>query len=300
MKKQMFFCFTVDDVALNGWSTPEHLDNLVEFCNHSEIAATFFAVPENEDGIPIVERKEYSDVLRKILKSGHEIGQHGIRHERFEVGIPPQMVLELPHEGAARKFLEKNRNKLMEELTVSNIRSKIEYGRKLLETAIECPVCGFRAPALQMCENMYQALSEANYQYDSTVCLQETGWDYINGRYEIAPREINRERFDTFWKKASIPVWPMTTDYTWFLTDEHYTQSMELAKHDFRQCLTAGIPFVTVCHVSPVQIGENNCGLRFWTDLLSWMQTEADLCDFSLSSVTLKDLTNKIKGESWN
>ena len=59
MKERVLFCFTVDDVALDGWSTPEHLDNLVEFCNRQEIAATFFAVPENDAGIPLGERREY-------------------------------------------------------------------------------------------------------------------------------------------------------------------------------------------------------------------------------------------------
>ena len=300
MKERVLFGFTVDDVALDGWSTPEHLDNLVEFCNRQEIAATFFAVPENDAGIPLGERREYCGVLKKLLESGHEIGQHGIRHERFEIGIPPQMILELPHEGPARKFLAENRERLMAELTAPNIRRKLEYGRGLLESALGVPVRGFRAPALQVCGELYRALGEAGYRYDSSACLQETGWDYLNGRCETAPREINRERFEALQKVPAIPVWPLTTDYTWFLAPEHYMLSMKLAQHDFRQCRAAGIPFVTVCHVSPVQDGKENCGLRFWAELLAWMREEAEREGFSLQSATLGEITDKRKDESWN
>ena len=300
MKEKMLFGFMVDDVALDGWSTPEHLDRLVEFYNRQKVAATFFAVPENEAGVPLGERGEYRDSLKKLLESGHEIGQHGIRHERFEIGIPPQMILELPHEGPARKFLAENRERLAEELTVPNIRRKLEYGRSLLESVPGISIRGFRAPALQVCDHLYQALGEAGYRYDASACLQETGWDYLNKRYDVAPREISKARFDALQKVPNVPVWPLTTDYTWFLTPEHYERSMKLARHDFRQCREAGIPFITVCHVSPVQEGRENCGLHFLAELLTWMREQAERDGFELQSATLSEITDKMRDGLWN
>lgn len=299
-KDEMFFGFTVDDVALDGWSTPEHLNNLIDFCNQRRIAATFFAVPENEEGVTLGDRGEYAPVLRKLLDSGHEIGQHGIRHDRFEIGIPPQMILELPHEGPARKFLAENRERLAAELTVPTIRRRLAYGREILESALGAPVRGFRAPSLQTCENLYQALGEEKYLFDSSACLQETGWDYLNGRCDVPPREITRARFASLQKIPGVPSWPLTTDYSWFLTQDHYALSMELARHDFRQCRAAGIPFVTVCHVSPVQEGEENCGFRFWDEFIAWMREEAERENFKLQSATLGEITGKMKDESWN
>ena len=97
------FAFTVDDVALAGWSTPDHLRRLYDFLDEEQIPATFFVVPEAEDGTPVSRQSGYAAALAEGLKRGHEFAQHGITHDRFEVGIPPPMIMELPHEGPARR-----------------------------------------------------------------------------------------------------------------------------------------------------------------------------------------------------
>ena len=43
-----FWGFSVDDIGLDGYSTEEHLNNILNFLDEYQIKATFFAVPEVE------------------------------------------------------------------------------------------------------------------------------------------------------------------------------------------------------------------------------------------------------------
>ena len=48
MKKINLWGFSVDDIGLDGYSTEEHLNNILNFLDEYRIKATFFAVPEAE------------------------------------------------------------------------------------------------------------------------------------------------------------------------------------------------------------------------------------------------------------
>ena len=193
--KKMLFGFSIDDVILDGWSTPEHLNSILDFCAEEKISATFMVVPENESGVKAPDRKEYAGVMKRLLAEGHEIAQHGIRHDRFEIGIPPRMILDLPHEGPAREYLASHKDFLKKDHSVENIRQRLKYGRDILESGYGIKINGFRAPALQSCANMFKAIAEEGYTYDSSACLQETGWDYLNGNMDAKPRAITKERW---------------------------------------------------------------------------------------------------------
>jgi predicted deacetylase len=265
MEKALMFGFSVDDIGLDGYSSEKHLDNILEFCGANKVKATFFAVPL-ADGKRLDKRHGYVSILQKAIQAGHEVAQHGLEHDRFEIGIPPDMVMMLPHEGPARKFLAENREKINASHSVENIRAKLHAGRKILEDAIECPVKGFRSPALQSCENMFIALAEENYQYDSSTCLQKAAWDIINGiDYDI--QEITRKSFDQLQTSKTMRELPLTAEYTWYLGESKFDKCFNLAIHDFDACMQAGIPFINVCHVSPLQEGEDQLGFELYHKL---------------------------------
>lgn len=292
MGKINYYGFSVDDIGLDGYSTEKQLNDLLEFCEQNKIKATLFAVPL-ADGKRMDKRPAYVALLREAIKHGHEIGQHGLTHDRFEIGIPPAMVMNLPHEGPARKFLAENREKINASHTVANIRKTLRTGREILEDAIGCPIKGFRSPALQSCANMFIALEEENYQYDSSVCLQLAGWDLING-VDYIPREITQERFEQIKKSSMRRELPLTTEYTWYLGKDKFEKACALAMHDLHACLAAGVPFISICHVSPIFEGESGFGLDLYRRLFNGIRELNCGSAMEVRSLTLSEIADNV------
>lgn len=283
----MIFCLTVDDVCLKGYSTEEDMHVLLRFFRAEGIRSTFFVVPRAE-GIRLQERPGYVDLLKQAAAQGHALGQHGLEHDRFETGIPPRMILDLPHESESRKRLEKEQAAIEEGLTVPKLRERLGQGRQILEDALECPIKGFRAPCLSTCENLFTALSAEGFSYDSSMYLQEGGWDLLQGK-ALAPRPISRLDFDRSQHSSGIRSLPLTTEYTWYLRQTDFEATMALAQHDFDSCLRAGIPFVTLAHVSPLKQCENGCGFDFYRRLIGYAHEATSIAGDELRLLNLDE-----------
>ena len=210
--KAMHFCFTVDDVGMDGYSTEEHLRRVLDFCESESLKAALFVVPQCE-GREIGRRPAYVAILKEAAARGHDLAQHGLDHDRFECGIPPKMVLDLPHEGPARAHLASHRSEIEASLSVENLRRRLREGREILQAALGLPMRGFRAPCLSICDNLFTALAREGYTYDSSRHMQEAGWDILNGCSPITPRPINRAVFDRF-QTGMFREFPLTTEYT--------------------------------------------------------------------------------------
>ena len=274
MDKPFYFGMTVDDVALAHWSTPENLSSLLDFFRKENITATLFVVPiDEETKKPFYTLSDkYLPTIKRAHEEGFRFGQHGLRHNRFELGIPPMIVLNLPHEAENKRWVAENREALAKDHTVANCRARLREGRRILEDAFGFKVESFRAPALQESPAMFQAIKEEGYLVDSSSLLQETVYEYYLDKMDGAPQEITRGRWEALRKKGQGLMLPLTCDYTWDLHENHYNKVMALAQHDFRQSVENDIPFVTVCHVNPVHDGE---GFRF---LHEFYQFAKDYC----------------------
>ena len=281
---------TADDVGMAGYSTPQHLDNLVSFWESEGLKGTLFVVPRWE-GREIGDSAEYVALLKDVLARGHEIAQHGLDHTRFQTGIPPKMVLDLAHEGPAREYLARHRDEIDASHTVTSLRRVLATGRRILEDALGVPMVGFRAPCLSTCDRLFEALEAEAYRYDSSTVFQNAAWDMINnpGR-DVPPLPITRERFRRMQTGGSMRTWPISAEYTWYLKREHAASFLGLAKHDLEACLTAGIPFVPVCHVSPVQEGDADQGFDLYRKLLAHARKRMEAEGKRLISVTLAQL----------
>lgn len=269
----MHFGMTVDDVCMPEFSSEEHLGRTLEMLAELGIRATFFVVPLAE-GVPLGERPGYVALLKRALAAGHEVALHGLEHDRFEVGIPPEMVLSLPHEGPARERLARNRALIDESHTVPNIRKKLRQGRQVLEEALDIEIVGFRAPCLQICDNLFTALAEEGFQYDSSFAIQEAGWDLIHGRLDAIRQPITQERVAATQRHPDLVSLPMTTDYTWYLTEERYAATRAMARQDVLDCLREGVPFVPLSHVSPIYQGDAGCGERLFREMAALARGE--------------------------
>jgi hypothetical protein len=283
-----YYCFTVDDVGYPGYSTGAHLENILRFCDEEDIRGTFFVVPR-----PLghdLDRGEYAPLFKTSLKAGHAIGQHGLEHDRFGFGMPPKMILDLPHEGPAREYLASHRAEIERRHTVETLRARLREGREILEEVLGRPVEGFRAPCLSVCDNLFLALEADGYVYDSSRCFQKGAWDLINGSENPVICPINRELFDSYQGPGRMRTFPLSAEYTWYLTREKFDAFLKLAKHDFDACLAADIPFVPVCHVSPVQEGDGDCGFALHRELLAHARRAAEQQGKRLVGTTLAEL----------
>jgi predicted deacetylase len=288
--QEAVFCFTVDDVGMPGYSSEKHLDNVLQFCADENIMATFFVVPRPH-GQLFHRNTEYVKVLNEAKKAGHAIAQHGLEHGRFDLGIPPKMVLDLPHEGPARAHFAEHRQEIERSLTIDNIRARLREGRDILEEAFGFEVDGFRAPCLAVCDNLFMALDAEGYRYDSSGFLQKAAWDLINGESNPPIHPITRDIFDSHQAAKKTQCFPLTAEYTWYLTRDRFNNFLELAKHDFDACLNANIPFVQLSHVSPIQEGDADCGFALYRELLAHAKHSAAKQGKRLVSTTLAEAT---------
>ncbi|MBQ7177692.1 MAG: polysaccharide deacetylase family protein [Victivallales bacterium] len=291
--KKFFFGMTVDDVALEGWSTPENYVHLIDFFKSESVPATFNIVPLDEatDRPFYTLSDTYVTASKKAYADGFAFGVHGLRHNRFELGVPPSMVLDLPHEAENKRWAAENREFLEKDHSLANCRARIQQGRKVLEDALGFKVNGFRAPALQESPAMFEAVHEEGFLWDSSTALQETGWDYLLDRMDVAPRDITRTRWEQLNQKGYGISLPLTCDYTWMLPKERYELMMELARHDYLQSLAADLPFVALCHVDPVHNGE---GIRFLHEFFDFVRKVTAASGRELVFATLDDIAREI------
>lgn len=281
------YCFTMDDVAMKDYSSETHFAKVIDFLNEWEIKGTFTVVPRS-GGLELTEKTEYIKLLKRAMREGHEIAQHGLDHDRFEAGTPPQMVLDLPNEGDTREYLAKYPEKVKARHTVKALREMLSTGRKIIEDAIGFKCMGFRAPSVARCENLMLALAQEKYLYDSGISLQKAAWDLINNCY-VTPHAITKTKYD-----YDIAELVKTGEYTWYLTKEKYNTAMEIAKHDFHQCLALDMPFITNSHVSPLlqneDWSESEIGLQFYREFFTYCKKYCNLNKINFVSVTMLEV----------
>jgi len=288
-----FLSVSADDVGMDGYSTPEHLRNLVSFWESEGLKGTLFVVPRWE-GREIAKCDDYVALLKDIIGRGHEVAQHGLDHTRFQTGIPPKMVLDLPHEGPAREHLAQHRDEITASHTMDNLSQVLATGRRILEDALGVPMLGFRAPCLSTCDQLFEALGAGAYQYDSSAVFQDAAWEMINDPGKVVtPLPITHERFQQMQTGGSMRTWPISAEYTWYLKRDWAESFLNLARHDFDACLAAGIPFVPVCHVSPVQEGDVGQGFDLYRKLLAHARERVQAEGKQLASVTLSQLCSE-------
>lgn len=108
----------------------EGLPRLLQLLDETRVKATFFFTGET--------LQRYPTLARRILDEGHELGVHGLRHERLD---------HLPRDAACQAITKATR-----------VAAKI-----LGETP-----AGFRAPNLQLPDPLLGCLARLGYRYDSS------------------------------------------------------------------------------------------------------------------------------------
>lgn len=293
---EFFYCYTMDDIAMVDYSTEAHFTKTLDLLHELDLRGTFFVLPRS-GGADLRRKPGYIALLERAVSEGHEIGQHGLDHDRFEAGIPPQMILDMVHEAPTREYLRTHRKEIDARHTLPALTRMIREGRSIIEEATGIQPVGFRGPSGAHCPNLHPALAAQGFTYDSTIMMQSGAWDLLNNCY-TGPAPINRAIWQSAQNTPGFLVVPGAGEYTWYLPPENFDITMSLAKHDFHQCLEAGIPFVSVAHVSPIwQTGfdgnDSDIGARFYRELITYCREQVRQRGMKFTSLTLAEFTNR-------
>jgi len=110
------------------------VDDILNTLERFHARATFFVLGW------VAERR--ADLVRRIHSAGHEIGCHGLRHQRVD------------------------------QLSRTDFREDVQRAKQILEEIIANPVFGYRAPSYSIGAKTpwaFEELESAGYQYDSSV-----------------------------------------------------------------------------------------------------------------------------------
>lgn len=177
MKKEVPILITLDIHSFpeTERETPWWIDRTLEVFDELAIKATFL--------FPAVFAEQFSLDVRKILKAGHEIGCHGLKHsldEQYNI---------LPYE-KQKKLLS--------------------AAKKRIEDITSCEVVSFRAPVFKINGNTIKALEENGFKADLSANSQRLGIfssEITNIGWLYAPRTPYHPNFSDPFRRGNSLLW---------------------------------------------------------------------------------------------
>jgi len=210
------------------------------------VTATFFIVSQLAT--------EYPETIRRIAEQGHEIAAHTRTHSEL-VGLAPERQ-----------------------------REEVVGAKADLEAVLDRPVQGFRAPTCQVNDRIYRLLTEAGYEYSSSVMPSVPIPGFYSHEYGFTtPTTImSRETELTELPLSVNPYVRLPVSGAWLrLLGRTYTQ------RSIRQLLAQNRPVLTYSHpweVAPLQDTDLpfrnrvRTGAWFTETFEQLLQFDADYC----------------------
>jgi len=232
--------------------------------------------------VPIPGGKLITDEWRRALgvaiDYGHKLEMHGLSHDSpagCEFGITPHFVLDVMKDG--RKIIRESRGEIEKELTVVKIGEKLKKGLKAFKSSLGVIPKGFRSPCLAVHENMFVALKENGFLFDSSVAINTGGWRYIAKHQGL--KYLNREYADLEGWAKGIPAKPfihgcglvevpILSEYTWFLHKKDIKRQTDIALKDLNRTFKAGGVFVALSHFYALT-GDYSAGLKVYEKIFN-------------------------------
>jgi peptidoglycan/xylan/chitin deacetylase (PgdA/CDA1 family) len=285
---ETLFCLTNDDA---GSQQPERFAELLDFLAEERVPATFFVVPA-AGGVPLGEKPEWVDLLRRARDEGHELQHHGYAHGVFEFGVPPSFMLDIIPEARARWQREPDAVRAGHTLEI--LRDKLARGVEILTPLLGHGPQGFRSGCLAVSEAMEHALVEQGFRWSSNWVVNPTGWRYINGDYDagelwgvdVPPRPFRRS-VAALSGAAPLPgaaalpgaglvEVPILSEYTWLLGPGDVERHYDLARRDYDRVRRAAGVFVALSHYYAMT-GEYAAGLDVYRRLFAYARDIGDV-----------------------
>ena len=254
---ETLFCLTNDDA---GSREPALFCELLDFLAVQRVPVTFFVVPA-AGGVPLDDKPEWVDLLRRAMDEGHELQLHGYEHGVFEFGVPPGFMLDIIPEAKAR--WEREPDAVRAPHTRAALGSKIVRGLEILNRALGIEPQSFRYRCQATCDEMYQALADHALRCSSNRVVNPMGCRYINGDYEAGePCQPDVPPHPNPYKAGLIEV-PMVSEYTWLLGPEDLERQVDLLRRDYERARATSGVFVALSHYYAMT-GPYATGLRVY------------------------------------
>jgi predicted deacetylase len=185
--------FSCDDISPKTKVTK--LKVLLKIIDRHDVNVTLFVIPKshakwNSCSSPV-------KFLRDAQSCGHEIGLHGIEHLPFETGNPVTAFSS----------------------SYSWIKERLSQGLRILNEKIETNPVGFRASYYHHSKNLWKALDDLNFLYDSSrIALTAVLFSYVPPLRAIY---VSRRRGLTTSKifhplNLKLLEIPVSEEYTWY------------------------------------------------------------------------------------
>jgi len=185
--------FTCDDLSPN--TRVAKLKELLRTIDRFNINATLFVVPKSAEKWNLC--GSLSQVLRDAESRGHEIGLHGFSHFPFETEYPLDFFC----------------------LGYSSIKNKIVKARRILHGKLDTDPVGFRAPYHYCGQNLWKALNDLNFLYDSSqMAFQSILLSYVPPLRAILFSRRRTPPASKMFHPLSLKLWeiPVTQEFTWY------------------------------------------------------------------------------------
>lgn len=275
---EKYFVFTNDDA---GSQEPQLFAELLDFLKAEEVPATFFTVPM-QGGQPLDSKPQWMPLIERALAEGHDLQHHAYMHNScFEFGVPPYFMLDIMPEARDKYFTEPTY--FTQHHSYDILREKLEKGREVLTRAFGYTPRGFRSPCLSSCDNLYQALSDMQFEFCSNQVINPLGWRYINRDYDTGEGWHTDFPSEPYSRRPDLTEVPMHSEYTWYLEERDVDRHFELIKGDLDRAIAEGKPFVALSHYYAMT-GKWATGLKVYRRLFAYARERG------VRFTTLRDL----------
>ena len=267
----MLFALSNDDA---GGDNPHLFEELLDFLSDQQVVATFFVVPKSR-GMPLDQKPEWMDLLRRALDEGHELQLHAYDHSStFEFGVPPDFMLDIIPDAKAR--WEREPEVVRADHTLELMRDRVRWSKDIFERSLGYSPKGFRGPCLSMSDNTYQALADNGIRWSSNRVVNPMGWRYINRDYDAGEPWQEDVPPHPYAYKAGLIEIPMVSEYTWYLAEGDVDTHYELIRQDYDRVKEVGGTFVTLSHYYAMT-GKWATGLRVYERLFAYAREQGNV-----------------------
>jgi peptidoglycan/xylan/chitin deacetylase (PgdA/CDA1 family) len=276
---ETYFALTNDDPGMNE---PELFAELLDFLAGQGVPATFFVVPFAGQQ-PLDQKPRWVELLQRALAEGHELQHHGYTHNTpFEFGVPPGFMLDIIPDAKAR--WGQDPGSITPNHAYELLADKLQQGRTIFERTLGITPHGFRSPCLAVCDNLYRALHDLDFEFGSNLVINPMGWRYINRDYDAGEPWDPRLPPYPYRHPAGLVETPIHSEYTWYLAEADIDRHFELAKADFDRARRAAQPFVALSHYYAMT-GKWRAGLRVYERLFDHARQQGDVRFVTLSQL---------------
>ena len=221
----------------------------VAFFREHGVRLTLFVVPQGR-GRPLYEDEPWVAALKAARDEGHDLQLHGLTHESFEFGFPPEFML--ARSPRVRRIMEDPAQveRIRAGLTVGALRDRLERGIEIFRRALGADPIGFRAPVLMVCDEMFEALAQVGLGYDSSMALSPRGWHHITQRFDSTIEEtwdITLE-WGPFRYKSGVVEVPLASEYSAHAAWDEVERRAALMAEEYDRFSERGGVFAPLTH----------------------------------------------------